>query len=97
MAMNRDEFVEKLKQQIDEWNEKIDRLEQRVREGRAEAEGTTDERLVDLRRRRDDLRARLRELQSASEEAWSDLKTGIERARKELGDAFARARSHYED
>lgn len=97
MTNRRDEFVANLKKQLDEWNAKIDALEVRARQQAGEAEVQADRGLAELRKRREELQRKLREIREASGEAWSDLIEGAEHARDAVGAAFKRARSRYEE
>src|SRR5690554_5316381 len=97
MSSKRDEYAERLKQQIDEWNRLLDRWEQEAKSRSAEARQEAERRLHDLRRRRDDLRERLPEIQEAGEKAFDELLDGINRAWKELSRAFDRSRSDFDD
>lgn len=95
MASRRDEYAERLKHQIDEWNHLLDRWEQQARLKSADAREETEKRLADLRRRRDEMRERLPEIQEAGEKAFEELFDGINRAWKELSRAFERSRSDF--
>lgn len=95
MGNRRDEYVNKLKAQLDDWNALIDRWEEQARNRSEDARRESEKRLNELRRKRDELRARLPEIQSAGEQAFEDLRDGANRAWKELSSAFDRARSHF--
>lgn len=93
----REEFVAELKVQLDKWNQKIDRLEERARKEKDEAAVQADLGMAELRKRRDELRKKLDEVEDASRDAWVDLRHGAERALNELVAAFTKARSRYDD
>ncbi|MFW5972887.1 MAG: hypothetical protein ACOCTG_02760 [Bacteroidota bacterium] len=96
MATDRDTYVEKLKEQIDQWNAKIDELEQAVEQGKVESRVLAEERLKDLRYRRDDMRKRYEGLQESSGNVWDDLKRGADAAWQDLEKSFERARAEFE-
>jgi uncharacterized coiled-coil DUF342 family protein len=87
----RDEFVEQMKARLDEWNAEIDRLAERARQASGEARERYHDDIERLRRRRDETRRRLEELQHAGEAAWDSLQQGLEDAwellRRALRDA----------
>jgi uncharacterized coiled-coil DUF342 family protein len=87
----RDEFIEQMKARLDEWNAEIDALAARARQAGAEAQARYHDDIERLRRRRDETRRRLEELQYASEAAWDSLQQGLDDAwelmRKALRDA----------
>lgn len=97
MGHKRDEFVAMLKQQLDQWNERINALEIRARQRADEAELQADLGLAELRRRREDLKGKLQEMREASDDAWTDLRAGAERARDALEEAISKARARLED
>ncbi|MBI1179272.1 MAG: hypothetical protein GC201_01860 [Alphaproteobacteria bacterium] len=89
----RDAYVEKLKAQFDQWNDQIDDLETRLRKASTEARSQIESQMAILRARRDETRARLEELRRASEDAWGDLRAGLEKARDDLAEALRTAAS----
>ncbi|MGQ4878140.1 hypothetical protein ACOJCM_06155 [Billgrantia sp. LNSP4103-1] len=90
----RDEFIQRMKAQLDEWNAEIDALAARARQASTEAQARYQDDIERLRRRRDETRRRLEELQYASEAAWDALQQGLDDAwelmRKALRDAQRR-------
>ena len=96
MGTKREEYVERLKRQIDEWNRLIDKWEKEGRSRSAEARQEAEERLSELREKRNEMRARLPEIQEAGERAFDELLDGINRAWKELSRAFERSKEEFE-
>jgi len=94
--LQRDEYVEKLKVQLDHWNAEVAKWEAKAAGAQAELQAETAKRLEELRGRRDEALYQMRLLQNASADAWVDLMRGTEQAWKSLHDAFDRARSHFE-
>ncbi len=90
----RDEFIEQMKARLDEWNAEIDALAARARQAGAETQTRYHDDIERLKRRRDETRRRLEELQFASEAAWDSLQQGLDDAwelmRKALRDARRR-------
>jgi hypothetical protein len=90
--MNRDEYVQKLKAQIDQWNAQIKQWESASEEMRTKYMQQLDEVQV----RRDDMVAEVKRLQAAGTDAWSQMMKGAETAMKEMQAAFERARDGFD-
>jgi lipid II:glycine glycyltransferase (peptidoglycan interpeptide bridge formation enzyme) len=91
--MNRDEYLAKLKSQLDQWNAEASRWEAKAKAGmKAEYE----RQLAQLEKRREEALAELRKVQSATGDAWSEMMRGADTAFKGMHDAFERARSKFD-
>lgn len=87
--MNRDEYVQKLKARLDQWNAEADRWEKHAGEVRAKQ--------VELfRLRRDEALYNLKLLEGASASAWKDFSAGCDAAWASLHEAYGEARKHFE-
>jgi hypothetical protein len=93
--IDRHEYVQKLKEKLDNWNREIDTLEGRLQEVKGDAEQRARLALEDLKLTRTQLTQRVDELLSTSddalqrirlgfESAWDDVKNGISAVRSEL-------------
>ncbi|MDH5264172.1 MAG: hypothetical protein OEX21_05415 [Betaproteobacteria bacterium] len=80
---------------LDHWNNEIDamvaRKDQIQQSARAEFGATID----DLRKRRDEARHQLEQVEKASEGAWQDMKAGIELAWESISQAVESMRARY--
>jgi hypothetical protein len=85
----RDEYVARLKADLDRWNAEAARWEKRANEDGKRL-------LEELRSRRDLVLYQLRLAQSASLEAWKDLGAGAEKALAQMAESMAKARTHFE-
>jgi len=92
---SRDEYLEKFKTRLDEWNAEIDKLESNARNAQAEAKAQYDKQLEALREMRDDAQTNLGEMQTATVEAWDVMLQGTEKAWQAWGSAFENARSKF--
>ena len=90
--MNRDEYVQKLKSQIDEWNAQLAKWEALSQEVKNKYLQQLDEVQV----RREEALAELKRIQDASADAWGQMMRGADSAFKEMRDAFERARKAFE-
>ncbi len=94
--MTRDEYVQKLKTQLDQWNSEITKWEEKTRSAQTKMKADYDKQLTALRSRRDEAMQQLRQVQAASGEAWMDMMRGADEAWARLRDAFTKARSHFD-
>jgi hypothetical protein len=94
--MNRDEYVQKLKAQLDLWNAEAQTWEAKAKEGQSHMKAEYEKQLAALNSRRDETLYQMKLLQSASTDAWQDMMRGTDAALKNLQEAFNKARSHFE-
>ena len=92
---DRDEYLEKFKANLDEWNAEIGKLEAKAREAQADAKAQYEKQLVALREMRDDAQKKFAEMQKASDEAWDVMLKGTEKAWQTWASAFEKARSKF--
>lgn len=91
MGTKRDEYVEMMKEQLDGWNEDLDRMEAGMRASSGEARQRYREHVEALRERHDEMQRRLRELAKANESAWNHLQESADKAWHELEQAMHKA------
>jgi len=97
MAGKRDEYVAKLKKQLDAWNADVERLGARAKAAKAEVKAQYEQRVADLREKRQDVERRLRDAREAGEGAWEALHQGLEDAGNALKSAIEKARSEFKE
>ncbi len=88
-------YAEKLQAKMDQWSAELDLLEAKARGAKADTKLTLQEHINVLRLKRDEAKAKLKEIRDASDEAWEDLKVGLEDAFDSLKEALGRAKSHF--
>jgi len=94
--MNRDEYVKKLKDQIDQWNAESKKWEAKAQVAQASMKAEYEKQLNQLNSRRDEAMYQMKLLQGASTDAWQDMMKGADQAVKSMQEAFNRARSHFD-
>jgi hypothetical protein len=94
--ISRDEYVQKLKSQIDQWNAEAASWEAKAKQAQAGMQAEYAKQLEQYRARRDEALAELRRIQSASADAWREMMRGADAALKTMHEAFDRARSRFE-
>jgi hypothetical protein len=94
---NRDEYVEKLRAQLDQWYSQMATWEAATRGTTAEAKIELEKQMGIMKSRADDLVFRMELLKGASADAWQEIARGADEARKTMQDAFEKARFHFKD
>ena len=94
--INREEYVQKLKSQLDQWNAEAAKWEAKAKTAQATMQQEYAKQLGLLNSRRDEALYQLKLLQGASNDAWQDMMRGADQAWKNMHEAFNRARSHFE-
>ena len=94
--INRDEYVRKLKTQIDEWNAEAARWEDKARKAQAGTKAEYERQLESFRRRSEDAMSGLDRLQRAGADAWTEMMRGVEASVKSMQEAFERARRNFD-
>lgn len=99
MASAREEFLQKLKTQLDDLNERWqierERLETLARNTSADARKTVESQIEELREKRREMKEKIVDLEVAGENAWEELREGAEQAWKALTEALKKASSHF--
>jgi predicted nucleic acid-binding Zn-ribbon protein len=93
---SREEYVQKMKAQLDQWNAEVAKWEEKSKSAQAEMKAEYEKQLETLRSRRDEAMYQMHQVSAASTEAWMDMMKGADAAWKAMGEAFLKARSHFE-
>jgi chromosome segregation ATPase len=94
---NRDEYVEKLKAQLDHWTSQLVKWENAALDATAEARIELERQVGIMRSRADDLAYRTELLKGASSDAWHEIARGADEACKTLQEAFDKACLRFKD
>lgn len=84
----RDEYAASMKQQIDEMNQNIDKLERKAKQASNAVEMKYDEQVARLRAQVKQAKTRLDELKSASENTWEKMTDEVENVAKALKQSY---------
>jgi predicted nucleic acid-binding Zn-ribbon protein len=90
-----DEYVDKLKAQLDQWNAQVTQWEAKAGEAQAHVRAGYEKQLEAFRRQRDEATEQMRRVQSASGDAWLDLVKGADDAWSKMRESFEKARTHF--
>lgn len=91
-------YRQQLQAKLDEWQSEIDKLRSEAEEAEAEPDVEHNQRnrqIEGLQEKQDDAKQKLAELEEAGEGAWEHLKSGIDKAWNDLGEAVSAARSKF--
>jgi len=91
----REEYVQKLKGQLDQWNAEVAKWEAKTKEAQASARAEYEKQLAEFRRQRDQALEQMRRIQGASGDAWLEVVRGADEAWARMREAFEKARSHF--
>ncbi len=91
----KEEFVRTMHERLDRWNAEIDALMEKADSVEANARAGYEKQIEVLRGRRDEARSKLKELESAGEGAWEDLKAGVELAWDAVSEALHSAAGRF--
>jgi multidrug resistance efflux pump len=92
---NREEYQGKMDAQLSEWGAEIDKLKARADKASADTrQGYYDE-IEALRAKQASMQAKLQELKASSDDAWGDLKEGLDRSWNQVRDSFNKAADRF--
>jgi chromosome segregation ATPase len=84
-------FREQTETRLAEYNDDIDQLQVKVEELGGDAKAKAEQQLTALGQKRDEVSEKLKDLSSSSGDAWEQLKSGIDAAMDDLGNAYKEA------
>jgi len=93
-------YLKKMKEKFDDlnykWNIERNKLEAKTQQAKAEVKEKYEKKLKTLQERREQMSQKLDQIDNASEEAWRDIKKGVDSAWQSLNEAIKKARSHFD-
>jgi multidrug resistance efflux pump len=92
----RDEYVAKLKQQLDQWNTEVGKWEAQAKSAKQDLKERSEKELAVLKAQRELAMYNLKLLEGASATAWTELRKGADEAWGRMQTALADARTHFE-
>jgi chromosome segregation ATPase len=88
-------FREQTETRLADYEKKIDQLQAETEKLGGDAKAKAEQQLTALRQKRDEVSEKLKELGSSSESAWGQIKSGIEAAMEDLGNAYKKAAAEF--
>ncbi len=92
---NREAYKQKVQAQLDEWKADADKLRAKIKKKQADRKIDSQKYLDELKVKQTQARAKLKQLEEASEDAWDDIKAGLENATAELKQSYAKAKAKF--
>jgi len=93
-------YLKKMKAKFDDlnykWNIERNKLEAKAQHAKVEVKKKFEDRLKTLQERREKMSQKLDQIDAAGEEAWKDIKEGVDGAWQSLNEAIKKARSHFD-
>jgi len=88
-------FREQTEIKLNEYKEEFDQLQAKAEKMGGDAKAKADEQLTALHQKREVVAEKLKELRSSGENAWEQLKSGIDAAMEDLGNAYKKAAAEF--
>ena len=95
MSEKRDAYVAKMKSKLDKWNGEIGKLETKINQAGAETREGLHVQIVGLQAKRAEVSTKLESLRHAGDDAWRDLRGGVETSWKSLEKAVHTATGNF--
>lgn len=92
---NKEAYIQKLHAKIDEWNADIDKLKAKADQVEADAKIEYQKQIETLKTKSNEIERKVTEISRSSEDAWQDLKAGIDLAREAMNQAIRSATSRF--
>jgi uncharacterized protein YicC (UPF0701 family) len=96
----KDSYSKKMKAKFDDlnykWNIERDKLEAKAKQAKVDVKKKFEEQLKTLQEKREKMGQKLDQIDTASEDAWKDIKAGVDSAWQSLNEAIKKARSHFD-
>lgn len=92
---NREAYKQKIRAQLDEWRADVDKLRAKMKQKQADNKLETSGYMEEIKEKQRQARVKLEQLEDAGEDAWDEIKAGLEKATSELKQSYAKARSKF--
>ncbi|MEE9359505.1 MAG: hypothetical protein V3U85_03375 [Hyphomicrobium sp.] len=93
--MNRDQYVESLKNKLDEWNEQISKTESEMKDASAEAQARYEEQLAEMKKHAATAEEKFQALIKSQSDDWEKHRANFETAWGDIAAGFGRAWSRF--
>lgn len=93
--LTKDEYVAKMKRQLDDWSADIDALDLKVQAAKDDARMKYQEQLTALRVKREEGEKKLEEIKLAADNSWEMLKAETDNVWEAFKDAMFAFKGHF--
>ena len=88
-------FREQTETSLAEYKKEIDQLQVKAEKLGGDTKAKAEQQLAILRQKRDEVTEKLKELSLSGENAWEQIKSGIDAAMEDLGNAYKKAAAEF--
>ena len=92
---SRDKYIDKLAAKLKKWDAELDKFETRAKQSKGNVEADVKRKIDELKQKKKDVSKQLDAVKKASDDAWEDLKGGVDESLEALSTAFDKAKSHF--
>lgn len=92
---NKEAYIQKLHAKINEWNADIDKLKAKADQVEADSKIEYQKQMQALKGKRDEIEKKVSEISRSGENAWEDLKAGVDLAWEAMSEAIKSATSRF--
>lgn len=92
---SRDQYIESLKTQLDQWNAEVAKWEEKSKTAQADMKAAHEKQLDEYRRQRDGALDQMRQVQSASADGWQSFMRSTDEAWARTREAYEKAYSQF--
>jgi hypothetical protein len=83
-----DAFNRKAQRQFDQMGKKLDDLKAKAQKTTGDARASLDQKIAEAQQKADDVKPKLKELKTATTNAWSDIKSGFDKGLTDFKNAL---------
>jgi len=94
-VQQKEEFQKKMRDELDRMQKEIDRLVFKANQAKKETRAELNKAIGELQQKKDATARKLQDLESASGNAWNDLKSGLNASMEEFEKSYAKAKSRF--
>jgi len=91
VMIKKEEYIDKLAEQLKEWNSQIEQLKAKAKKGTAELKAAIDKEAAELDKMMKDAQKKLQEMRGKTGDAWKVFAEGADKAWNDLREALRRA------
>ncbi len=93
--VNREEYQGKMEAQLSEWGAEIDKLKARADKAAADTRQDYFDQVEALHAKQASMQTKLQELKTSSDDAWEDLKDGLDHSWNQIRGSFNKAAARF--
>jgi phage host-nuclease inhibitor protein Gam len=77
---NRKDYIDKMAARLKEWDTEVQKLEVKAETVKADMKASYNQQINELRLKKEEAKLKLKKIQDAGEDAWEELKEGVEKS-----------------